>query len=203
MTAPFASLKDRLRTRSRREVPRFTRVTGGSGQLPTTTALVVGHDRQLESLAALNVAKDFANRLNATLHIVHVVDLSDFPIDPDSADWDSYERERLAAEQSMVIESMQDHPRAWSYYVGRGDPSRRLIRVAEETNALMIVVGSHGEGVRASLGRLLGPPVSHRLIQETHVPVLVVSHAREHTEYRKTLHAVRDRLTPSDRARSE
>lgn len=193
MKTPLTYLMGRFGTTARKQTPRLSRVSGSAGRIPTTAALVVGHDRQLESLAALNVAKDFADRLNVWLHIVHVVNLSDFPVDPDSADWESYERERLEAEQSMVVESLQDHPRGWSYYVGRGDPAQRLIRVAEENDALMIVVGSHGKGVRASLGRIIEPAVSHRLIQETQIPVLVVSHAHERTEYRRTLHPVRER----------
>lgn len=187
---PIGYIKTRFGISARKEVPRLARVSGSEGHISTMAAIVVGHDRQLESRAALQVAMDFATRLNASLHIVHVVNLDDYPIDPDSADWESYASERLAEEKSMVAECLQDHSRAWSYYVGRGDPARRLIRVAEENDALMIIVGSHGEGIRASLGRLVEPAVSHRLIQEARYPVLVVSHPHEHLDRRWILHTV-------------
>jgi nucleotide-binding universal stress UspA family protein len=50
--------------------------------------LVVGFDRDAVSRAALTVAADLAGRLAARLVVVHVVDLDDYPIDPEAADWE-------------------------------------------------------------------------------------------------------------------
>jgi nucleotide-binding universal stress UspA family protein len=52
-----------------------------------------------------------------------------------------------------------------------GAPWRKLIEVAEERSATMIVVGTHGEGAFA--GALLGS-TAHRLVHHSPVPVLVV-----------------------------
>jgi len=176
----------------RREEPRLARVCGATGGIPTTAAIVVGHDRQLESVAALDTAMEFANRLDAELHIVHVRNLSDYPVDPDRTDWESYASERLEDERVMIIESMAGHPRPWSYYVGRGDPARRLIQLAEQHDALMIIVGSRGEGIRAALGRIIEPAVSHRLIEEAHCPVLVIGRRDQDSFRRRQLRAVRN-----------
>lgn len=49
-----------------------------------------------------------------------------------------------------------------------------LARAADEHDALMIVVGSRGEGLRRALARLAGPSVSHGVIGHQRHPVLVV-----------------------------
>jgi nucleotide-binding universal stress UspA family protein len=189
---PIGYIKTRLGMTAHREETQLTRISNSSGAIATHDSLVVGHDRQPESVDALDVAMDFANRLNASLHIVHIVNLSDYPIDPDSADWETYASERLAEEKAMVAEALRDHQRSWSYYVGRGDPARRLMRVAQENDALMIIVGSHGEGVHTWASRLVEPAVSHHLIQQAHCPVLVVGHSYEGSDRRRVLHAVVD-----------
>jgi nucleotide-binding universal stress UspA family protein len=62
----------------------------------------------------------------------------------------------------------------WTYEARHGDPAKVLCGVAEERNALLIVVGSRGEGLRRALGRLVDPSISHGVIQHQHRPVLVV-----------------------------
>ena len=74
--------------------------------------------------------------------------------------------------------------------MGRGDPALRLNQVAKEHDALMVIVGSRGEGVRAALGRLIQPAVSHRLIHDARFPVLVVRHPHEPSGHSPVLHAV-------------
>ncbi len=83
------------RTRSRR------RGTDSAGRRPAAAAcrrpapeltpafdIVVGVNRDPASQEALIVAADLARRLHAHLHVVHVVDLADYPIDPDASDWE-------------------------------------------------------------------------------------------------------------------
>lgn len=49
-----------------------------------------------------------------------------------------------------------------------------LARAAEDHDALLIVVGTRGEGLRAAILRLIEPSVSHRVINRQDRPVLVV-----------------------------
>lgn len=137
-------------------------------------AIVLGHDSQPQSRAALEVAIDLADRLSAHLHIVHALDLADEPIDPDSSDWEEQTRRMLAKERTEVADALSSHTTGWTYHAGHGEAAHLLARVADEHDALMIVIGSRGEGIRASAGRLLSAPVSHRLIQHARQPVLVV-----------------------------
>ncbi|MDX6585475.1 MAG: hypothetical protein QOI10_4659, partial [Solirubrobacterales bacterium] len=60
----------------------------GQRNLPTTQ-LVVGYSEDPASGSALAVAADLAGRLFAHLHVAHVIDLDDYPIDPDSPSWEA------------------------------------------------------------------------------------------------------------------
>jgi nucleotide-binding universal stress UspA family protein len=49
----------------------------------------------------------------------------------------------------------------WTYEALRGEPAAGLTNAATDHNALMIVVGSRGEGLRRALARLADPSVSN------------------------------------------
>ena len=136
--------------------------------------LVVGHGQDPSSDHALRAAVDLAGRLGGRLHVVHVVDLHDYPVNVDAPDWDQRGAEALAAEQRHVEGVLADAPVPWTYEVRHGEPAKVLCTAAEEHDALLIVVGSRGEGLRRALGRLMDPSISHGVIQRQHRPVLVV-----------------------------
>lgn len=64
------------------------RIDGPTDPSAARSHLVVGFDRHPTSHAALGYAIDLAGRLDAFLHVAHVVDTDDLPIDPDSAYWE-------------------------------------------------------------------------------------------------------------------
>jgi nucleotide-binding universal stress UspA family protein len=138
-------------------------------------SLVLGYDRTEQSRYALSVATDLALRLDAHLHVVHIVDLRDYPIDPDSADWEQQGRDNLADEVEAARAELAGWSGQWTYHQKRGDPVRALLAVAAAHDALMIVVGTHGAGMGAALQHLMGgaTSVSHGLLRH-HRPVLVV-----------------------------
>jgi nucleotide-binding universal stress UspA family protein len=105
-----------------------------------------------------------------------VVDLSDYPIDPDSPDWERQAQQTLAAEKDAVETALVDLPGSWSYHAAHGDPVALLREVADRYDALMFIVGTRGEGAGSVVSRLLGtrPSVSHGLIARSHRPVLVI-----------------------------
>jgi nucleotide-binding universal stress UspA family protein len=146
---------------------------------PPQAHLVLGHGRYASSEAALPVAADLARRLQAQLHVVHGIDLSDYPIDPDAADWEAQAQHVLAAQQQRVADALAGTDTGWSYHAWRGDPVELLARVADETDALMIIVGSRGEGFGKVLDRIFERSVSHGLIARQHRPVLVVPQPAE------------------------
>lgn len=141
---------------------------------PTATTLVVGHSPDPGGDHALGAAADLARRLGARLHVVHVVTLDDYPIDPDAADWEQQAEYALAEQRDRVVQALADRGAAWEYETRRGDPAAELCRAADEHDALLIVVGTRGEGLRTVVSRLLEPSVSHAVIAYQHRPVLVV-----------------------------
>lgn len=151
----------------------------GEGDTASHAAVVVGHDGEPQSQAALDVAIDLARRLRAHLHVVHARDLGDAAVDPDSRDWEEDARHALTTQRALVRAALSGHESGWTYHAGRGDPAELLTRVATEHDALMIVVGSRGEGWHVVVERLVSPAVSHRLIEHAGRPVLVVGPRQE------------------------
>jgi len=139
-------------------------------------SIVVGYASSAAGRRALTVAAELAADLGARLHVVHVVDLLDYPVDPDLPDWEEQGTARLAAERAEVDSVLTEWPGQWDYQVRRGDPAHALAEVAGHVRARMIVVGSrHGSGLAAALERLAGTPrsVAHAL-ERADIPVLVV-----------------------------
>ncbi|MDP4332413.1 universal stress protein [Curtobacterium sp. A7_M15] len=94
------------------------------------------------------------------------------PIDPDTAD---SEPQQLPDEDMRVIRDLAAARSVDVDFVSRvGDPSHALAAVAEERDALMIVVGS--QAGRRRMAELLTGSVAAHLTQQQHRPVLVVPH---------------------------
>ena len=139
------------------------------------TNLVVGFDLSPVSQCALEVAVDLTRRLGAYLHVVHAVDLSDYPIDPDGPDWEEQARRTLATEQQTVAAALSEFDGRWTYHAWHGVPSRLLAEVADESDALMIVIGARRGGIGAGISHLLTGSVGAELVgRRGHRPVLVV-----------------------------
>jgi nucleotide-binding universal stress UspA family protein len=138
------------------------------------TTLVVGHSHDPSSDDALAVALDLGRRLRAQLHVVHVIGTGDYPIDIDAGDWEERGRQALAEQRRRVERVLVGSRLRWTYETRRGDPAVELARAAEEHDALLIVVGTRGEGMRMALPRLIEPSVSHGVIHLQHRPVVVV-----------------------------
>ena len=132
----------------------------------TTGGLVVGFDRHEASTAALKSAATLATRLSIVVHVVHAVDLRDHPIDPDGPDWEEEARATLRDEERTVQDVLDPFGCAWTYQAGRHDPADLLAAVAVETKAMMIVVGSHGQGMGNALSHLFEGSIEHRLLSE-------------------------------------
>ncbi|MBO0873520.1 MAG: universal stress protein [Pseudonocardia sp.] len=151
----------------------------------SAATVVVGHRRDLSSERALAVAMDLGQRLNAQLRVVHVVELSDYPDDSDSADWEQRGEETLDQQRYRVERTLAGYTQDWGYEVRRGNPASELARVAQENNAILIVLGSRGSGIGAKISRLCRPSVSHGTIECQHRPVLVVPPPRPRRQHRR------------------
>ncbi|MCE6996387.1 universal stress protein [Saccharothrix sp. S26] len=153
---------------------RRLRLPVGGDERGGAPVLVVGFDGQAASLAALRTAADLARRLGADLHVVHGVDVRDYPIDSDAAVevWEGHAREALEHLLVLVREALARHPGRWTYHAWNGEPVRLLVTVADEQDALMIVVGTHRH---RPLSRMVRRSVSRGLPRAAHRPVLLVA----------------------------
>ncbi|WP_040790574.1 universal stress protein [Nocardia paucivorans] len=148
-----------------------------AGPIDPTAArchLVVGFDRHPGGRAALNYAVGLAGRLDAFLHVAHILDADDLPIDPDSADWEQVVADAVKRERRDACAVLARIPGPWSYYNRTGRPAQILLDLAEAHDAEMIVVGTSRGGPASFLHRLLGDSVAADLIHHAHRPVLLV-----------------------------
>jgi nucleotide-binding universal stress UspA family protein len=129
------------------------------------------------STAALNYACSLAERTNAELVALHVVEWSPAAYDPlvgppvDLAGFqlaaESVGRERLhglipdSARQAFKIEEI----------VSSGKPHREILRIAEEHQSDLIVLGAHG---RNPVGRILFGSTVEPVVRRSTCPVLTV-----------------------------
>lgn len=141
-----------------------------------STHVVLGYRDTALGQAVLRVGVEIAGRLHAELHVVHVVDLHDYPIDVDAWDWETQAQRHLGNEQRQVENALATMTTSWTYHAAHGSPVALLRQVADTHDALMFIVGSRGEGPSSIAARLLAGrgAVSHGLIARSHRPVLVV-----------------------------
>jgi nucleotide-binding universal stress UspA family protein len=146
----------------------------------TGPVLLLGYDRTQASQAALLVAVDLAVRLHsAHLHVVHAVNLLDYPIDPD-ADWEEQGSATLKAERVHVGALLVNFHVPWTYHLRRHtDPIHVLNSLADDTDAFMVIIGGRGKGISAAVRRLSQPAVAEGLMRSGHRALLVVPGPRK------------------------
>lgn len=133
--------------------------------------LVVGYDRHPASHHALLVAARLAEALDAHLTVTHVVNLDDYPIDPDRADWEEAAEKQIALDEEHAATLLEGRPIRWSYHTTRGDPAGQLAKTASDLDAMFIVVGATGKNL---VRRLTRGSVPQSLFKHQPRPVLVV-----------------------------
>jgi len=103
------------------------------------------------------------------------------PIDPDGLDDDI---EGISAGISgHLADALHGAGIDWSFVTLAGDPARALGRLAESTDASVIVVGTRERGFGARFEEFLGGSVAVHLTHRQHRPVLVVPlapHSKRH-----------------------
>ena len=136
--------------------------------------LVVGWDRQPASAAALRFAVGLAQRLDAHLHVVHIADVDDLPVDPDAWDWEQQFRDSLEAHAVGARTLLDELGANWTYHAGHGRPPDVLADLAEEVDAVMIVLGAPRGGMHSFVDTFAGQSVSYQLTRKHGRAVLLV-----------------------------
>ncbi|MCL4813529.1 MAG: universal stress protein [Vicinamibacteraceae bacterium] len=142
--------------------------------------ILVATDFSDASQAALDYARGLAERFDASLHVLHVLE------DLAAHAWTTEvyvaalpgvheEMERQAQERLGALFSDEERERFRVRTALRlGSPFVEIIRYARDEHADLIVMGTHGRGAIAHM--LLGS-VAERVVRKAACPVLTVRHA--------------------------
>jgi nucleotide-binding universal stress UspA family protein len=128
-------------------------------------------DFSTNSNCALQVAGALARDYGAELIVLHVAPMPTAiygigeGVVPPRTEWDQELREEL--DQIHVADATVH----LSHRLEEGDPVSEILRVAEETHADMIVLGTHG---RRGMQRLLMGSVAELVVRRAKCPVLTV-----------------------------
>jgi len=114
---------------------------------------------------------DLASRLDAALYVIHAVNLEDYPIDMDAADWEQQAEAALAEQREAVRSVLAGHRGPWRYEAWSGEPGPVLVEAADDHDASMIVVGRRRHGRL----HLLTSAALPYLAGHTSRPILLVS----------------------------
>jgi len=149
-------------------VPVFT-TPASEGWSPETVLVPTDGSEYAEEAATHAI--DVASRLDAAVHVVSVVDSGEFGYEFPSMDIPDMLAEGANDAVDRVIERAVDRDVPTTSEVVQGRPSRRILDVAEERGADLIVLGTHGH---SALGRLIVGSVAERVVRGAEMPVLVV-----------------------------
>lgn len=130
-----------------------------------------------------------AGRLGAELEIVHVVEVLLLPAAyaPPGLEPAEYEPTILSeARNKAEAEAKQAGAEGASIHIRSGFAAPAIVRVAEETQADMLVVGAYPQ---PAITRTLVGSTAERVLRIAHIPVLVASEARTEP-FRRVLAAV-------------
>ena len=134
--------------------------------------ILLATDLTEASAAATDEAFELAERLNAELLVVSVIDPGSLllPGGRFRARIDQVRDHREQLAQELVERGRQDGVMV-SFLIWTGDPGDMIVSAAEAEHADMVLVGSHGRG---AVGRLFLGSVSEHVVRNAPCPVLVV-----------------------------
>lgn len=163
------------KTAPKRTAPKSKSKTKATKQLPLllTDDIIPGMEREKRSVGVRACAGLLAKRLGARIDLVHVEDLSLYPVGapaykPLINRYFAQQKERL----SGVARSIEVPTKAMFV---NGEPVRKILSLAPGHE--LVALGTHG---RKGLGRLILGSVAEEVIRNSMVPVLTVGpHAQE------------------------
>ena len=137
------------------------------------TILVVAYDGSAGSRTALAGAVEWAERLEACIHLVSVPEFRWTGFDP-AAVFELLGDEQERRWNEMLREGMEfcaaRHVPVLSKLL-KGHPAEAIIQYAQEVNAALIIAGVRGQG---GFERLMLGGVAHKLVAYAKTPVMVI-----------------------------
>lgn len=140
--------------------------------MPVSKAILVATDFGECSQDALEDAVQLAEKLDAKVHLVHVVTLQN---SENAAPLPSVALEDTAVSAQRKLSAIAEAHRASGHLgevvVRRGDPAPTILVAAQDLGADLIVLGTHD---RRGLRRLVLGSVAEAVVRRAHCSVLVV-----------------------------
>jgi len=137
--------------------------------------ILVPTDGSDASAAAVDHAVDLADRYDARIHALYVVDSGSYGVLGESTPTVVEAlREEGSRAVSTVAETAADAGVEAETAVVEGAVHRSILDYADETDADLIVMGTHG---RQGIDRYLLGSVTERIVRSSSVPVLTVRSA--------------------------
>ena len=120
------------------------RIEGPTAALPPTSHVVVGFDRCPASYHALRFAIELAAPLNAYLHVAHIIDIQDFPVDPDGDDWEQCFADTLDQERATACDlRLPDFSRTYDVLVAGGGNAALSAAIEARRAGASVIVAEH------------------------------------------------------------
>ena len=153
---------------------------GGTDHLISYRNFLVPIDFSEHSKKTIQYAIQLATLTGASIRILHVFQISDYPaafyhglyLEQEAVKVHLEAAKREAdAQLSLVAEEIRAHGVEAGSMFRTGNPYEEIVSAAKETGIDLIVIGSHGY---TGLGRLLLGSTADRVLQYAPCPVLVV-----------------------------
>ena len=136
--------------------------------------ILVPTDGSEETRRAVEHAIDLAEEHDATIHALYVVNSASFSSLPMESSWESV-ASMMNKEGEAALDDVEGIAEERGVTVERalvdGNPSREIVRYAEDEDCDLVVMGTHGRG---GIDRLLLGSVTEKVVRSSSVPVLTV-----------------------------
>ncbi len=139
--------------------------------------IIVGYDGSDQSRVALDFACDMADRYDARLSLVHVIEWSPFELQTleENENQARESREQIRADREKlfppILEKLNRDDQDVDVVIDFGHPAEVIAKVAADSDAAAIVVGRRG---LSTLKRVLFGGVASALVHEADCPVVIV-----------------------------
>lgn len=134
-------------------------------------------DYSVYSEMALKYAIEFAEKYQAKLCLIHVLDIRVYDINnPDLYDVNIVDEETIAKLRERLLRCVTDDTRgkiAVEARIIQGVPFAEIIKISKEYKIDLIVIGTHG---RTGISHAIMGSVAEKVVRKAPCPVLTIRH---------------------------